>query len=146
MGQLSLPLHVLYQDMAAEKYGIVRLGFQLPAGLCGRYVHVSDDSFPWTGGVAGYGQNVDLSVDLLAPETPGNYEGKFMLLAPDGTYFGLGAQNKAFWVRIVVNVPISSPAFRRSSARCKTAFSGAARTISWIGRFLMTIPELSNMK
>jgi hypothetical protein len=65
--------------------------------------------FPWTGGVAGYGQNVDLSVDLLAPETPGNYEGKFMLLAPDGTYFGLGAQNKAFWVRIVVNVPNQLP-------------------------------------
>ncbi len=65
--------------------------------------------FPWTGGVAGYGQNVDLSVDLLAPDPPGKYQGNFMLLAPDGTYFGLGVENKSFWVRIVVNVPNALP-------------------------------------
>ena len=66
--------------------------------------------FPWTGGTAGFGQNVDLSVDLFAPEAPGKYQGNFMLLAPDGTYFGLGVENKSFWVRIVVNVPNSPPA------------------------------------
>jgi len=66
--------------------------------------------FPWTGGTAGYGQSVDLSVDLFAPEAAGSYQGNFMILAPDGTYFGLGVENKAFWVRIVVNVPNSAPA------------------------------------
>ena len=65
--------------------------------------------FPWTGGTAGYGQSVDLSVDLYAPQTPGKYQGNFMLLAPDGTYFGLGVENKSFWVRIAVNVPNSQP-------------------------------------
>jgi hypothetical protein len=65
--------------------------------------------FPWTGGTVGFGQNVDLSVDLFAPEAPGKYQGNFMLLAPDGTYFGLGVENKSFWVRIVVNVPNSPP-------------------------------------
>jgi hypothetical protein len=65
--------------------------------------------FPWTGGTVGYGQNVDLSVDLFSPGTAGNYEGRFMLLAPDGTYFGLGVEDKSFWVRIGVVVPNSLP-------------------------------------
>jgi hypothetical protein len=65
--------------------------------------------FPWTGGAAGYGQSVDLSVDLFAPGAAGKYQGNFMLLAPDGPYFGLGIENKSFWVRIVVNVPNSPP-------------------------------------
>jgi hypothetical protein len=65
--------------------------------------------FPWTGGTVGFGQNVDLSVDLFAPETPGKYQGNFMILAPDGTYFGLGLENKSFWVRITVNAPNPPP-------------------------------------
>ena len=66
-------------------------------------------TFPWTGGTVGYGESVDLSVDLYAPYDPGKYQGDFMLLAPDGTYFGLGAENKAFWTRIVVPVPNAAP-------------------------------------
>lgn len=67
-------------------------------------------TFPWTGGTVGYGGTADISVDLFTPRTPGTYQGNFMLLAPDGTYFGLGVKNKAFWVRLVVNVPNSPPA------------------------------------
>jgi hypothetical protein len=53
---------------------------------------------------------VDLSVSLFSPETPGSYQGNFMLLAPDGTYFGLGVENKSFWVRITVEQQNSPPA------------------------------------
>jgi len=65
--------------------------------------------FPWTGGTVGYGSSVDLSVNLLAPSSPGNYQGNFMLRSPDGTFVGLRSENKAFWVRIVVNLPPNSP-------------------------------------
>ena len=67
-------------------------------------------TFPWTGGAVGYGGSVEISVNLIAPETPGTYQGNFMLRAPDGTVFGLGVENKAFWVRIVVDLPNSPPA------------------------------------
>ena len=67
------------------------------------------DEFPWTGGTVGYGQTVDISVDLYSPEAPGKHQGNFMLLAPDGTLFGLGSENQTFWVRIVVEVPNSPP-------------------------------------
>lgn len=66
--------------------------------------------FPWTGGTVGYRETVDLSVSLFSPEAPGNYQGNFMLLAPDGTYFGLGVENKSFWVRITVELQNSPPA------------------------------------
>jgi hypothetical protein len=66
-------------------------------------------TFPWTGGVVGYGGTADISVNLFAPGAAGAYQGNFMLLAPDGTYFGLGMENKSFWVKIVVNVPNSPP-------------------------------------
>ena len=66
--------------------------------------------FPWKGGTAGYGESVDVSVELISPEAPGTYQGNFMLRAPDGTLFGMGTENKSFWVKIVVPVPNSPPA------------------------------------
>ena len=89
--------------------------------------------FPWTGGTAGYGQSVDLSVDLFAPGAPGTYQGSFMLLAPDGTYFGLGVTNKAFWVRIVVNVPNSAPGIPAvvSPVQGGTLYCGYPNSLDW---------------
>jgi hypothetical protein len=58
--------------------------------------------FPWTGGAVGYGDGVEVSVKLVAPYDPGTYQSDFKLLAPDGTYIGLGVENTAFWTRIVV--------------------------------------------
>lgn len=63
--------------------------------------------YPWTGGTVGYGQTVDLSVNLVAPIYPGKYQSNFMLLGPDGTYFGLGAENKSFWLKIDVTTPVT---------------------------------------
>lgn len=89
--------------------------------------------FPWTGGTAGYGQSVDLSVDLFAPETPGKHQGNFMLLAPDGTYFGLGVENKSFWVRIVVNVPNQQPDIPAivSPQQGGTLYCGYPNALDW---------------
>jgi hypothetical protein len=65
--------------------------------------------FKWTGGIVGYGQTADITVNLISPRTPGTYQGNFMLLAPNGTYFGLGTENKFFWVKIVVPEPNKPP-------------------------------------
>jgi len=90
-------------------------------------------TFPWTGGVVGYGGTADLSVDLFTPRMPGTYQGNFMLLAPDGTYFGLGVENKAFWVRIVVNVPNSPPAVPAivSPLQGGVLYCGYTNTLDW---------------
>jgi hypothetical protein len=58
--------------------------------------------FPWEGGSVSYGDSVKVSVDLVAPYEPGTYQSNFMILAPDGTYFGVGTKNTAFWTKIVV--------------------------------------------
>lgn len=77
-------------------------------------VFVSGDSmstqriFPWTGGLVVPGASVQLSVTLIAPSQPGTYQSNFMLLAPNGTIFGLDAKNNPFWTRIVVPTIITT--------------------------------------
>jgi hypothetical protein len=49
------------------------------------------------------GQSVDLSVDMVAPETPGTFQSWWKLRNPSGALFGIGPNNdSAFWVRIIV--------------------------------------------
>jgi hypothetical protein len=47
-------------------------------------------------------QEVDISVELTAPDEPGTYQGFFKLRNPGGVIFGWGAESKNFWVKIVV--------------------------------------------
>lgn len=50
-----------------------------------------------------YGQSVDLSVEMKAPDTEGTYQSNWKLQDPSGTLFGIGPNfDSAFWVRIVV--------------------------------------------
>jgi hypothetical protein len=52
------------------------------------------------------GETIDLSVDLVAPEDPGEYLGRWQLRNAEGKLFGIGnAQNKPFWVSIKVVKP-----------------------------------------
>lgn len=47
------------------------------------------------------GANADISVELTAPSTIGNYRGYFRLRSPDNVVFGInGDANDAFWVDI----------------------------------------------
>jgi hypothetical protein len=49
------------------------------------------------------GQAIDLSIRFTAPESPGTYQGNWMLQDPDGHLFGLGMNaDSPFYVRIVV--------------------------------------------
>lgn len=59
-----------------------------------------------TGSVAP-GQTVDISVELKAPENPDTYKANWKLRNANGVIFGLGDDNKPFWVQIKVASPTS---------------------------------------
>lgn len=47
--------------------------------------------------------SVEISVEMVAPSTPGKYQGNWKLADPSGTLFGIGPNGDSpFWVRIVV--------------------------------------------
>lgn len=48
------------------------------------------------------GENLDISVDLVAPEETGTYQGFWKLRNVRGEGFGVGEYSKAFWVKINV--------------------------------------------
>jgi hypothetical protein len=56
------------------------------------------------------GETVDVSVDLVSPGSLGVYQGFFMIRAPDGAFFGIGAHaNSEFWVKIQIGVHRATP-------------------------------------
>ena len=55
-----------------------------------------------TTGTVAPGQEIDVTVDLEAPDEPGTYQGNFKLRNPGGVIFGWGEDSKSFWVKIVV--------------------------------------------
>lgn len=48
------------------------------------------------------GQEIDIAVNLVAPDDPGKYRGNFKLRNTSGTVFGIGEKSKPFWVEIRV--------------------------------------------
>ena len=48
------------------------------------------------------GETIDVSVDMVAPEETGSYQGNWMLRNVKGEGFGIGEYSKAFWVKISV--------------------------------------------
>ncbi len=48
------------------------------------------------------GETVDISVDLVAPQETGTYQGNWKLRSVKGEGFGVGEFSKAFWVKINV--------------------------------------------
>lgn len=48
-------------------------------------------------------QEIDVSVELTAPDDPGEYQGDFKLRNPGGIIFGWGSESKSFWVKIEVS-------------------------------------------
>lgn len=55
------------------------------------------------------GQSIDISVDLKAPAASDTYKGNWMLRNASGVIFGLGDENKAFWVQIKVQEATTQP-------------------------------------
>jgi hypothetical protein len=47
--------------------------------------------------------SVEISVEMVAPSTPGTYQGNWKLADPGGSLFGIGPKGDSpFWVRIIV--------------------------------------------
>ena len=73
------------------------------------------------------GQVADVSVDLVAPATPGEYQGFWQLRTPEGTTFGIGPTGSGnLWVKIQVAGPPLSTA--TSSGQAPTT---AATPTGW---------------
>ena len=49
------------------------------------------------------GQSADLSIQLAAPDTAGNYRGEWKFQTPDGQNFGVGQYDSVLWTEIVVS-------------------------------------------
>ena len=67
-------------------------------------------SVPLTGDIAP-GQSVDIQVDMIAPSTPGTFQGNWKLRNASSVLFGIGPNGSApFWVRVIVVVtPTPTP-------------------------------------
>lgn len=48
------------------------------------------------------GQTVDLSIQFLAPVTPGSYQSDWKLQSPQGAFFGVGQTNAPLWLKVTV--------------------------------------------
>jgi hypothetical protein len=74
------------------------------------------------------GQLIDLAVGLVAPTTPGNYRGNWMLRAPTGQLFGItSTHNQPFWADVdVAGLPQVDKVFDFVDSACTAQwFSGA---------------------
>jgi len=78
-----------------------------------------DDSVPLPDEVEP-GERVNVSVDLTAPQNPGEYRGEWMLEDDSGEQFGLGSKaDKVFWVEIRVKEVESGTAYSFVEAYCE---------------------------
>lgn len=93
-------------------------------------------SKPLTGSVTP-GQTVDISVELKAPDKPETYKANWKLRNAAGVIFGLGDDNKPFWVQIKAASP-TSDLFAVTSASFTinpSSYSGACPTqITLVGK------------
>jgi len=77
------------------------------------------------------GENVDLSVDLLAPAKQGRYTGYWMLESDTGERFGIGSDAAtAFWVEIRILQPNSNFAYDFASNMCTATWRSSAGPLS----------------
>jgi hypothetical protein len=81
-------------------------------------------SVPLTTGSVAQGEAVDVSVDLIAPDDPGTYQGYWKLRNPAGQNFGLGKdRDKDFWVKIQVG----------QQSGITFDFNIQAKSATWVG-------------
>ena len=67
---------------------------------------------------------VNLAVDMIAPSSPGTYQGFWRLRNVDGILFGIGpAGDQSFWVKIVVPAPPTITSTRTSTATLTPSFT-----------------------
>ena len=81
-------------------------------------------SLSLTTGTVAPGENVDVSITMKAPDSVGKYRGNWMLRNASGQDFGIGPNNKPFWVQI--DVVAGSGLVYDFVAQATRLFGGAA--------------------
>lgn len=74
------------------------------------------------------GESVDIAIDLVAPEEPGQYRGDWLLRTADGDLFGLGAQGKTalqVQVQVLPDVDERHYAFDLAADYCSARWMGS---------------------
>ena len=80
------------------------------------------------------GQQIDLSANMVAPATAGNYKGNWMLQNASGQNFALGATaSQPFWVQIDVASPGGSTGYDFVANMCSAAWSSGAGALNCPG-------------
>lgn len=79
-------------------------------------------------------QTIDLSVNLTAPSSPGNYRGQWFLRNASGGLFGIGLQaNRPFWLSIGVTgtlPPTSANGYDFAAHACEAQWTGGGTPIA----------------
>jgi len=96
------------------------------------------------------GQNVDISVDMTAPLTPGTYQGNWKLRNASSTWFGIGpGGGSPFWVRIIVSQALTitatlspTPVTPYPSASTATATTPAGGAIAMVPNDVIDLDTL----
>jgi len=92
-----------------------------------------------TAGTVNPGQNVDVSVDLVAPASAGTYRGNWQVRDPSDIVFGIeNSSSGFFWVEIEVIVPTDTPepqtvTLHRDPSRSKTISGGGESSDTRLG-------------
>ncbi|HSQ26572.1 MAG TPA: NBR1-Ig-like domain-containing protein [Anaerolineales bacterium] len=95
-------------------------------------VYVSGDRFHTTRavplpGIVHPGNMVDLSIQMVAPNTAGSYRSYWMISNPYGQVFGIGANaNKPFWVDIKVSPTSTKYSFDFALSMCTASWRSSA--------------------
>jgi hypothetical protein len=70
---------------------------------------------------------VDITVNLIAPATPGSYKGNFKLRNATGTLFGIGASaSNPFWVKVNVFAPGALVVYNFAEKYCDASWTSGA--------------------
>jgi hypothetical protein len=75
-------------------------------------------------------ESVDITIDLVAPQRPGIYQGNWMLKGTNGEIFGIGPDGRApFWVKIeVIQLDTATPTSAPSPSATSMVYrSGSAQ-------------------
>jgi hypothetical protein len=92
-----------------------------------------------TAGTVNPGQNVDVSVNLVAPASAGTYRGNWQVRDPSDVVFGIeNSSSGFFWVEIEVIVPTDTPeplsvTLHRDPSRSKTVSVGGESSDTRLG-------------
>lgn len=86
----------------------------------------TNPNYPLTAANVAPGESIEISIDMVAPTTPGNYTSNWILQNASGQYFGIGSGGGVLYVQFVVNTqgsatPTTTPQPSQTAAPTDTS-------------------------